>query len=255
MKTAAIIQARMGSTRLPGKVMKLLCGRSVLSHVIRRTAACPEVDEVVVATTSLSQDDAIEKESRQWGAMVFRGSEVDVLSRYYGAARQAAANTLVRITSDCPLFDPQVLTEMLWFWKENRGALALDYLSNTLERTFPRGLDAEVFTFVALEKSYREADKEYEREHVTPYICLHPERFTIRNFANDQDLSGHRWTLDTEEDWQLISEIFKRLGDGEKIFSTKAVLGLFAKTPKLKKINKHVQQKRLGEDRGERPNA
>lgn len=235
----------MGSTRLPGKVMKLLAGETVLSHVIRRVTACPEVDLVIVATTNLKQDDEIAAEAARNGASVFRGSESDVLARYYGAAIDADADVVVRVTSDCPLFDPNVLSRMLrQFLAANAG---VDYLSNSMERSFPRGLDAEVFTFAALKKAFCNATKDYEREHVTPYLYQHPEEFTLRNYANDKDLSFHRWTLDTADDYRLIDEIYKRLGTNGGIFSTESVLQLFEQYPDLLNINGHVRQKKLGE--------
>lgn len=246
MRVVAIIQARMGSTRLPGKVMKRLAGETVLAHVIKRVAACPEVNLVVVATTNLTQDDAIAAESAKNNALVFRGSESDVLARYYGAATDAEADIVVRVTSDCPLFDPDVLSRMLrQFLAANAGEV--DYLSNSLERSFPRGLDAEVFTFAALKKAFCNATKDYEREHVTPYLYQHPGKFALRNYANDNDLSFHRWTLDTADDFLLIDEIYKRLGTNGGIFSTESVLQLFEQYPELLSINGHVRQKELGE--------
>ncbi|MBU0486137.1 MAG: glycosyltransferase family protein [Proteobacteria bacterium] len=248
MKVVAIIQARMGSTRLPGKVMKSLCGKTVLSHVIARVQACPYVDEVVVATTTVPQDDVIVKESEMAGAKVFRGSEGDVLSRYYEAAKETCADIVVRVTSDCPLFDPQVLSRMITlFLKLNASQPVVDYLGNSLESSFPVGLGAEIFSFVALEKASIEATKEYEREHVTPYIYLNPELFAVRNFANDEDLSFHRWTLDTSEDFELITTIYERLGKDGELFSTKSILDLFLKEPQLINVNSHVHQKQLGE--------
>lgn len=246
MKTTAIIQARMGSTRLPGKVIKLLGFRTVLGQVITRVKACPLVDEVVVATTVLLQDDAIEKESRKYSVRVFRGSEEDVLARYHGAAQEADAQIVVRVTADCPLFDPQVLAAMLEQFLDTKcPGPAPDYLSNTLERTFPRGLDAEIFTRAALERAHREADKPFQREHVTPYIYQHPEFFLLKNFLNAMDLSAHRWTLDTPEDYLLLESIFASLDRGPELFTTQAVLDLLESRPELVALNAHVEQKQL----------
>ncbi|HFQ80024.1 MAG TPA: acylneuraminate cytidylyltransferase, partial [Desulfobacterales bacterium] len=168
MKVTAIIQARMGSTRLPGKVMKHLTGKTVLQHVIDRVASARLLDEVIVATTISPQDDIIVTEAQKAGAKIFRGSEDDVLARYYHAAKTYKAEIIVRVTSDCPLFDPQILDEMLGiFLKENANGFNLDYMSNSLQPTFPRGLDAEIFTMRVLTKTFHEADKDYEREHVT----------------------------------------------------------------------------------------
>lgn len=249
MKTIAIIQARMGSTRLPGKVMKLLCGKTVLAHVISRVQACSLVDEVIIATTTSPADDVIVKEAERCGAKWFRGSEEDVLQRYYLAAKEYHADVIVRVTSDCPLFDSDILTQMLnYFHTETDGGLHIDYLSNALNcRSYPRGLDAEVFTFSVLEKANQEAHQPYEREHVTPYIYEHPEIFSLHSQIGDEDFSDYRWTLDTEEDWKLISEIYSALYTDEKIFTTDDVLALLKIRPELVKINAHVKQKQLGE--------
>jgi spore coat polysaccharide biosynthesis protein SpsF len=247
MKNVAIIQARMGSTRFPGKVMKTLGELTVLGHVITRVKFCPLVDEVMVATTILPTDEVIVKKAKAHGASVFRGSEDDVLSRYYGAAKEAKADVIIRVTSDCPLFDPYVLEEMLQkFYQVKDSGQPLDYLSNTLGRTFPRGLDAEIFTFSALERAHFKAKLAMEREHVTPYIYRHPEIFFLKNFLCPEDLSFHRWTLDTQEDFDLIQEIFKALGKARTFFSTREILDLFAQRPELLAINANIRQKELG---------
>lgn len=244
MKTIAIIQARMGSTRLPGKVMKRLCDQTVLSHVIHRVQACPLIDEIVIATTLASQDDVVVQEAEACGVLLFRGSEADVLERYYLAAKKHQADTVIRITSDCPLLDPTVLSEMLaYFQSESTEGLALDYLSNTLQRSYPRGLDAEVFTFSALDKAHREAKDPYEREHVTPFIYQHPELFSIHQHVQDVDLSSHRWTLDTEEDFHFIKLVYDALGERNSVFETDNVLAFLDQNPEIIKINAHVQQK------------
>lgn len=247
MKIVVIIQARMGSTRLPGKVMKLLCGKTVLAHVVDRVRLCPLLDEVVVATTIAPNDDIIVAESAKCGAKWFRGSEEDVLGRYYLAAQEYRAEVIVRVTSDDPLVDPQVLTQMLeYFNNETEQGRRIDYLSNNLNRrSYPLGLDAEVFTFAALERAFRETQNPLEREHVTPYIRQHPEIFILRGYLNDTDLSAFRWTLDTEEDWKLISEIYSALYSNERIFTTNEVLALLDERPELSEINAHVQQRTL----------
>jgi spore coat polysaccharide biosynthesis protein SpsF len=249
MRTVAIIQARMGSTRLPGKVMKDLCGKTVLAHVVRRVRACSLIDDVVVATTSSPADDVIVSEAQKCGASWFRGSEDDVLDRYWRAARQFGAQVVVRVTSDCPLLDPEILRRMLeHFRKETSRGRRIDYLSNTLEpRTYPRGLDAEAFTFDALERAWREAGEPWEREHVTPYIYGHPEFFALDAWRNDEDLSGYRLTLDTEEDWELISRIYGALYRDEEVFGLRETTALLRQKPDLARINAHVVQKELGE--------
>jgi spore coat polysaccharide biosynthesis protein SpsF len=248
MKSVAIIQARAGSTRLPGKVLRELCGRTVLAQVIRRVARCPLLDAVVVATTTGRADDAVEREARAQGAQVFRGSEDDVLARYHGAALEAGADNIVRVTADCPLFDPEVLGRMLEAFFARRaklGATALLYLSNTLgRRTFPRGLDAEIFTMAALSAAHAAAREPWDREHVTPYFYGHPERFVLESFQQAADCSAHRWTLDTEEDWALIHAIHAALGADGRDFTTREVLAYLAAHPELVALNAHVEQKR-----------
>jgi len=247
MKVVAIIQARMGSTRLPGKVMRDLCGRSVLSHVIQRVRACDKLDQVVVATTTDPIDDVLVEETCRNNVGCFRGSEANVLERFYLAAQQAGADVVVRITSDCPLIDPKLLHDMVdSFVDAANDSTELDYMSNTLERCYPRGLDAEIFTFAALEYAYQHAHQAYECEHVTPFIYQNPTLFQIKNYGSERDLSSHRWTLDTHADWQLIERIYlalERIGD--EFFTTDDVLKLLQQQPALVELNAHVEQKEL----------
>ncbi|WP_172257162.1 cytidylyltransferase domain-containing protein [Saccharibacillus deserti] len=242
MRVTAIIQARMGSTRLPGKVMKKLGDRTVLGHVINRCQAIPSVTQVIVATTTSAEDSVICEEAEMYGVPYYKGSEENVLSRYYEAAKTFQAEVVVRITSDCPLLDPQISHTVI----EEFLKSGCDYASSGLSETFPRGMDTEVFSFEALEESYQHASESFEKEHVTPYIYLHPDRFKLKSFSNGKDLSGYRLTLDTEEDWNLISKIYNELYQGE-IFGLPAVLKLFAQYPKLPLMNKDIKQKKLGE--------
>lgn len=244
MKTVAIIQARMGSARLPGKVLRSLRGKSILGHVIDRVRSSEAIDEMVVATTDLPADDALAALVPTLGVTLFRGSEDDVLSRYYFAARAAKADTVIRVTSDCPLFNGGVLRTMIEeFAAARRRGEQLDYLSNTLTRTYPRGLDAEIFDFAALERTQREATQPFEREHVTPYIYCHPERFALRNHAGAPDLSHQRWTLDTDDDWQLIEAIYAALYRPDRLFGTEEILDLLDRQPTLVALNAHIVQK------------
>ncbi|WP_339846699.1 glycosyltransferase family protein [Paenibacillus sp. FSL W7-1088] len=242
MKITAIIQARMGSTRLPGKVMKMLGDRTVLGHVITRVLAIPSVDQVIVATTTNDEDEVICSEAANYGVDYYRGSQEDVLSRYYEAAREGNADVVVRITSDCPLLDPIISNEVIQHFIEN----GYDYSSSGLSGTFPRGLDTEVFTFRALEKSFQQAKREYEREHVTPYIYGNRDLFRVHEYDSIQNYSQYRLTLDTNEDWELISRIFHELYSGG-IFHIKEIIELFERYPDLPLINAEVIQKKLGE--------
>lgn len=246
MKTVAIIQARMGSTRLPGKVVRVLGDRTVLAHVIGRASEASGIDVVVVATTDGDSDQAVVDEAVRAGAGVFRGSELDVLARYRGAAASFGAERIVRITSDCPLLDPDLLGGMLReFDIASRSGPPLDYMSNALERTFPRGLDAEVFTRAALERAYDEASLPYQREHVTPYIYEHPGLFHLRSFRGLVDNSAYRLTLDTHEDWELLSAVFGELQRPGHRISTEEVIALLRRRPDLAGLNAGVQQKAL----------
>jgi spore coat polysaccharide biosynthesis protein SpsF len=248
MKTVAIIQARMGATRLPGKVLRALCGYPVLGHVIRRVKAASRLDAVVVATTVAPADDVVAAECPHWGAACFRGSEQDVLSRYHGAAQMAGAEAIVRITADCPLYDPTLLDRMLADFAQPDAAGAIpDCMSNVIERSFPRGLDTEIVTFAALDRTHREAAQPYEREHVIPYIYQHQNLFRVRSYKEKPNLSGHRWTLDTPEDWQFIEAVYQELHREGQLFTTGDVLNLLKKRPELAKLNAHVEQKKLGE--------
>lgn len=248
MNTVAIIQARMGSTRLPAKIMKKINGRTVLDHVLARVSACPRLNGIVVATTTAPADDAVMAESVKQGARCFRGSESDVLSRYYLAAQESQADVIVRITSDCPLYDPELLTQMLDDFKAKISAGdKVDYLSNVLERTFPRGLDTEIFTGMALERAHREARQPFEREHVTPYFYQNPRKFALRSFRQAADLSGYRWTLDTPDDLRFVEAVYGALYASGRRFTTREVLDLLKRQPELAAINALVEQKKLGD--------
>ena len=249
MKIVAIVQARMGSSRLPGKVMKEVCGKSILSHVISRISQCSLVDQVVVATTTNDEDDILIREADNLGVSSFRGSEDNVLSRYYHAASAYRADVVIRVTSDCPLFDPTILTEIVAvFLKKNSQARCVDYLSNTLDRTYPRGLDAEVLYFDVLKTAYQEADKNYEKEHVTPYVYQHADKFIVEQYRDaDHDYSEYRWTLDTVEDFKFIETVYHALWERTRLFQTADIYRLLERNPFILDINSHIEQKKLGE--------
>lgn len=246
MKTVAIIQARMGSSRLPGKVMMKLGVQTVLSHVITRVKKAHGIDEIAVATTNQVQDDVIQQEADKMNVVCFRGSETDVLERYYQAAKQYDADIVIRITSDCPFLDPNLLTKMVRAFHDTyRIGTPIDYFSNCLVRTYPRGLDIEIFTMMALEKAYRESISDYQKEHVTPYIYQNTELFNLQHYTNPDDISDHRWTLDTIEDFIFISHVYEKLSNVKNDFTTDDILALMQKEPELLKINSHVKQKAI----------
>ena len=245
MSTIAIIQARMSSTRLPGKVLKTLIDKSVLGHVVSRLQTSKTLDDVVVATTTHQIDDVIAAESRNFKAKVFRGSEEDVLSRYAAAAAEFGADVVIRITSDCPLIDPELIDQML---QKFLALPAVDYLSNTLERTYPRGLDVEIFSRKALSLACEKARQSFEREHVTPYIYQHTDLFRLASYVDDVDRSHFRWTLDTPRDWQCIEAIYRHLYQPGEIFTAADVYALLQRYPEIEKFNEQVQQKKLEGD-------
>jgi spore coat polysaccharide biosynthesis protein SpsF len=240
MKIVAIVQARMGSTRLPGKVLMDLGGETVLARVFGRLRRAIMIDEIVVATTDCKVDDAVVRECQRLDVSCFRGAEDDVLDRYYQAARMFAAEVVVRITSDCPAIDPGLVDETIRTFQLQCGT----YCSNSFRRTYPRGLDTEVFTIRALEQAWRHAREPYEREHVTPYFYEHPELFRLVSHQGQIDYSQHRWTLDTEEDLELLRAIYARFGNKDD-FSWGEVIQLMEREPELAELNSHVIQKTL----------
>jgi len=243
MRIVAIIQARMGSTRLPGKVLLPLQDRTVLGHVINRVRAVPSISEVIVATSTQVLDDAVEAEALRERALVYRGSEQDVLSRFYEAAVTHAAELVIRITADCPLIDPSIIGATI----QRLIDTGADYASNCLQRTYPRGLDVEVFTMLALQQAFQWADRPEQREHVTPFIYQSPDEFKLVHVTHVENFADYRWTLDTEEDWQLISHIYSAIHKPGYMFTWEEALRLCQANPHLLLLNQHIEQKKLGE--------
>ncbi len=240
-RIAAIVQARMGSTRLPGKIFMDLGGEPMLARVTRRLQRARRLDVVMVATTVKKRDDQVELFCRDNGIPCFRGSEDDVLDRYREAARVLDASAVVRVTSDCPFIDPEVVDEVVQALFVPSPA---DYASNFLEpRTYPRGLDVEAFTRATLERAWRETADPALREHVTPYIYLTPGAFVLRRVALPSSEADRRWTVDTQEDYAFAREVYARLGND--LFSWKDVLELVRQNPTLEALNRHVRQKPL----------
>lgn len=245
MKVVAIVQARMGSTRLPGKVLLDLAGEPVLARVVQRARQATKIQEVVVATTTEPRDEAIVELCDARGWPYFRGSENDALDRYYQAALECEADVVVRITADCPLIEPEIVDTVVQEFLDRQPHV--DYACNFLpQRTFPRGLDTEVMRFDALERAWHEDHNPAWREHVTSYINCNPELFQIRGVLNDVDYSFMRWTVDTPEDLQFVRIVYQRLGNRDD-FNWRQVLGVLERDPELLEINRHVQQKMLAE--------
>lgn len=256
MKVVAIVQARMGSTRLPGKVLKDIEGETMLARVVQRLSRSRLIDEILIATTDRVADDAIVEECQRCSVQVFRGDEDDVLDRYFRAAQLARAEVVVRITSDCPLIDPGVTDKTIRAfldptyldptYLDPQGQAMPDYASNVVVRTYPRGLDTEVMTAQALERCWRAANQPYERTHVTPYIYEHPAEFKILSVTGETDFSRHRWTVDTPEDLEFVRAIYARLKDHDD-FGAPDVLELLDREPALLELNHSVAQKALHE--------
>lgn len=235
----------MTSTRLPGKVLKEVLGRPLLEYLVERLRRVELADEIIVATTLNETDLPIVEICRRLNVFVTRGAEFDVLDRYYQAARQHGADIVVRVTSDCPLIDPQVVDDVIRYFHEHTSEC--DYVSNTLKLSYPLGMSAEVFPFRLLEAAAREAVDEPEREHVTPFIYLRPTRYRIGQVVCPEDLSGHRWTVDTPEDFELVRRIIEALYPVNPQFGLHDILALLRQHPDWQAINAHIRQKKLGE--------
>ena len=244
IKVVAIVQARVGSTRLHQKVLIDIVGKPMLWHVINRLKKAKFVDEIIVATTMKEEDAPIINLAQENDVTGFAGNEKDVLDRYFQAAEIHKADVIVRITADCPLIDPEVVDRVIKYFLEND----YDYVSNTddvgerkvRKPTYPDGLDTEVFSFDCLERTWKEAKMSSEREHVTSYMWKNPEIFKLGSVKCDQDLSNMRWTVDLEEDLMFVREVYKHLYKKGRIFSLNDILSLLKSHPELMRINRGI---------------
>ncbi|MGG3888378.1 cytidylyltransferase domain-containing protein [Metabacillus fastidiosus] len=242
MKIVAIIQARMGSTRLPGKVMKTVNGKTLLEYQLERVKRSKLIDEVIIATTNKEKEQPIIDLCKKLSIRYYSGSENDVLSRYYEAAKKYDGDIIVRLTSDCPLIDPEVIDIVIKQYLDNSS---YDYASNTLVRTYPRGMDTSVFSFEILEKMNQAAKADSEREHVTLYITKRSEQYNLLNVKNNKDYSRFRLTVDTVEDFELVSKIIQNLYPQNSLFTLNDIIVFLNQNPKLIKINEHIEQKKV----------
>ncbi len=232
----AVVQARMGSSRLPGKVLMDLAGRPALVRILERLRRCRTLQTVVVATSVDSRDDAIAKLCADRGVPVFRGSEKDVLDRYHRAALAFGLSVVVRITADCPLIDPTLADDMIRFFLAHQGDF--DLVTNRHPLTFPDGLDVDVLSADGLARAWREADTPAEREHVIPFFWERGLR--VHNVQCPEGLfAAHRWTLDYPEDYALLSQVYAALQRDGEIFSTRAVLDFLEGHPEIRQLNAH----------------
>lgn len=239
-----IIQARMGSTRLPGKILKDILGKPMLWHVVERCRASKRLHNVVVATTVNSEDDAVKKFCSEHSIPCFRGSADDVLERYYRAAGTFGADTIVRVTGDCPLIDPHVIDACV----EAFGKGTYDYISNINPgpRTFPRGLDTEVFSFAALARAHRNAHEAHEREHVTPYMWENKEgtyRIGPTVTADDDYAANYRLTVDYPEDFMLVSTLYEFFDKNGKEVHIPEIIKFLNAHPEISNLNATHEQK------------
>jgi glutamate-1-semialdehyde 2,1-aminomutase len=234
LKTVAIVQARMGSTRFPNKVMRTICDTPMIGLLLDRLANSNLIDQIVLATSEDPRNDSLAKYVCKLGFSVYRGSEDDVLDRYYHAAKEAGADSVVRITGDCPLVDPAIVDKAIAKLKKED----VDYVSNTSQLTYPDGLDIEVFTFLALETAWKQAKAPQEREHVTPFI-RESGKFSLANLVHDTDHSEERWTVDEPEDFEVIQKIFEHFHP-RRDFSWSEVLTLRKEQPKWFMANRHI---------------
>lgn len=243
MKTVVIIQARMTSTRLPGKVLMELAGEPMLARQIARLRRCREADELMLATTTNADDDPLVALARDLGVGCFRGSEHDVLARYVGAARQAAADLVARVTSDCPLIDPAETDRVIAALKARRATH--DYAANVLDRRLPRGLDTEALWADALERAARMAESAPAREHVTYFLVRErPEWFRRHSVrAGDGDDSDLRWTVDTPDDLALVRRLYDDLNLAERPAPFRDIVAHVRRHPEIAAINGHIAQK------------
>lgn len=242
----AIIQARIGSTRLPGKVMMPVRNKPLLYYVINQTLHSKKIEKLIIATTELVQDNKIVDFVNSLGVEIYRGNELDVLDRYYQCAKKYGANTIVRITSDCPLIDPQLIDKCIIEFEKND----FDYFSNINRKEgdkwiyhlsgFPSGFAVEVLTFNALEDAWKNAKKPSEREHVTQYILNNQTLFKIGNMENFSDYSDIRLTVDHKVDFDLVKSIIEYFPENE-IFNLEKIVTFLNKNPKLKQMNSHLQ--------------
>lgn len=236
MKVVAVLQARVSSTRLPGKVLLRVCGKAMLAHQIARILRSKLIDQLVVATSEDPSDDALVALCADLNVPVYRGSLNDVLDRMVQAAKPFDPEWMVRLTGDCPLADPALIDQVI--------AKALggeyDYVSNNRNPTYPDGLDAECIRYASMQAAWREATLPSQREHVTPFIYQHPERFRISDVQHHTDLNAMRWTVDEPRDFVFVTQVYEHLYAGNPAFGMDDVLALLARQPQLASLNQDI---------------
>ena len=239
MSVNAIIQARCGSTRFPNKVFALIDGKPLLWHVVNRLKHATKIDNIIVATTVSEKDDKIEEWCKENNVHCFRGSEENVLNRYYSASEAFPSDNVVRITADDPFKEPKVIDAVITKLIEE----GYDHVTNNLPPSFPEGLDCEAFKKSALDRSEKEAETAFEREHVTQYIYHHPEIFKIGNVSNGENLSYLRWTVDKDVDFEMVKAVYAHRNPANKgILLMDEILDILKANPEIEKINSEVER-------------
>jgi spore coat polysaccharide biosynthesis protein SpsF len=242
---AAIIQARIASTRFPGKTLEQILGKPMLWHIVNRLRTSKTIEKLIIVTPKAQVDDPIETFAKENGIDLFRGSETDVLDLFYQAAKRFGADVIARITADDPFKDPNVIDKAINIFL--KGQPELDYVANcsydgSIAPTYPEGIDIEVLSFHCLENIWKNASKPSEREHVTPYLFSNKDKYKIKGFYYEKDLSGLRWTVDYERDFLFASEIYKRLFPEKGVFLMQDILDLLDKEPVLAMINSGTER-------------
>lgn len=234
MRIAAIVQARTGSTRFPNKVFANLSNKPLIWHVFNRLKSSQLINSLILATTENPNDDSLIEWANENGIFYYRGSENDVLSRYYFAAKKFNIDIIIRITADDPFKDPEIIDMIVESFIKNK----LNFISNNNPPTYPEGLDVEVFDIESLELAFNNSKDSYEREHVTQYFYRNPEKFKIQNFYNFENTSNLRWTIDTEVDYKMATEVYNNLFNERNCFNYKDIIEFLKKFPKIALINK-----------------
>ena len=236
----AVVQARMDSSRLPGKVMKEMVGKPVLWHIVDRLTHAKLVDQIIIACSNKEDNEPIVKFAAENGIECYAGSETDLLERHFQAVKKFNPDAIVRITADCPLVDPVIVDRVIKYYLDGNQ---LDYVSNTHPPTYPDGLDAEIFSFRALVRAWEEVKDPFWREWITANFFEHPEKYRLGNVELDEDLSYMRWTVDYEDDLKFVTEVYERLYQPDRVFLMEDILDLLKKNPELMKINKgHIAE-------------
>lgn len=239
MTVNAIIQARCGSTRFPNKVFADINGKPLLWHVVNRLKYAEMIDDIIIATTVNPKDDKIEEWCNAESVKCFRGSEEDVLNRYYSASVAFPSDVVVRVTADDPFKEPVVIDKVIRRLIDEK----LDLVTNNFPPSFPEGLDCEAFTYSVLELMEKTTQDSFEREHVTQYVYHNPDKFKIGNVASDTQLSSYRWTIDNAEDYEMVKEVYaKRKKNSKGILLMDEILEILRKNPEISKINSQVKR-------------